>query len=205
MISVRTLALVLASVLTVGSACALAQLTITERLSLTGTVEAVAGGRLTIRDDEGARHEVRVQKADEQSVPLADGRIEPGATVVRLEGLRLDTGDVVAKTLVAENPATTTIPARGDDALENKYRSLSAEPPTEPRLVRSPHFAFLTDVSDREWAVIRDKLERIIGLLERFFGRKSTGVVEGFIVRDLAAWPRGMLREPIASRRWPSR
>ena len=317
MISVRTLALVLASVLTVGSPCALAQLTITERLSLTGTVEAVAGGRLTIRDDEGARHEVRVQKADEQSVPLADGRllafpadvrisgpvdpaklkpgqvvrfrcrlsvraatdgevseitvidaddatigvawshgppeaktaadcvvtaavlraskgrlavelppdtpfkkktviackltgnataviesrdlrrIEPGATVVRLEGVRLDTGDEVAKTLVAENPATTTIPARGDDALENKYRSLSAEPPTEPRLVRSPHFAFLTDVSDREWAVIRDKLERMVGLLERFFGRKSTGVVEGFIVRDLAAWPRGMLQEPM--------
>ena len=317
MISVRTLALVLASVLTVGSPCALAQLTITERLSLTGTVEAVAGGRLTIRDDEGGRHEVRVQKADEQSVPLADGRllafpadvrisgpvdpaklkpgqvvrfrcrlsvraatdgevseitvidaddatigvawshgppeaktaadcvvtaavlraskgrlavelppdtpfkkktviackltgnataviesrdlrrIEPGATVVRLEGVRLDTGDEVAKTLVAENPAATTIAARGDDALENKYRSLSAEPPIVPRLVRSPHFAFLTDVSDREWAVIRDKLERMVGLLERFFGRKSTGVVEGFIVRDLAAWPRGMLREPM--------
>lgn len=317
MTSVRAFAVVLASALTAQCPCALAQLTIAERLSLTGTVEAVAGGRLTIRDGEGARHEVRVQKADEQGVPLADGRllafpaelritgpvdpaklkpgqvvrfrchlsakaatdgevseitvvdagdgtigvawshgppeakatadcmitaavlrasrgrlavelppgmpfqkktvvscrlsgnataaiesrdlrrIEPGARVIRLEGVRLDTGDVVARTLVVENPVATAVAPRGDDALENKYRSLSAEPPTGPRLVRSPHFAFLTDVSDREWAVIRDKLERMVGLLERFFGRKSAGVVEGFIVRDLAAWPEGMLREPL--------
>ena len=99
MISVRTLALVLASVLTVGSPCALAQLAITERLSLTGTVEAVAGGRLTIRDDEGGRHEVRVQKADEQSVPLADGRLLAFPADVRISGpvdpAKLKPGQVV--------------------------------------------------------------------------------------------------------------
>ena len=48
---------------------ALAQVSIVERLSLTGTVEAVAGTRLTVRDDSGTRHEVRVQKPGEPGVP----------------------------------------------------------------------------------------------------------------------------------------
>jgi hypothetical protein len=294
-----------------------AQVSIAERLSLSGTVEAVAGNRVTLRDDAGTRHEVRVQRGDEQGVPLADGRLlafpaevriggvvepaklkpgqlvrfrtrltargtvdgtaaeiavvdaadatvgvawphgppegkaaadcvvtagvmragktrlavelpagqpfpkrtviactlpdgvtatlesrelkrlEPGATVSRLEAVKLDTGDVVARSLVAENPSARGVADRGDDALENRYRGLSDVPPSEPRLVRSPHFAFMTDISDREWAVIRDKLERMVGILERFFGRKAGGVVGGFIVRDLAGWPAGLLQEPM--------
>jgi hypothetical protein len=294
-----------------------AQVSIAERLTLTGTVEAVAGNRVTLRDDAGTRREVRVQRGGEQGVPLADGRLlafpaeiritgrvepaklkpgqlvrfhtrltakgtvdgtaseiavvdadgatvgvawphgppdgkaaadcvvtagvlragktrlavelpagqpfpkrtvvactlpdgaratlesrdlrrlEPGATVTRLEAVRLDTGDVVARELAAENPSARAVADRGDDALENRYRSLSDTPPREPRLVRSPHFAFMTDVSDREWAVIRDKLERMVGILERFFGRKSSGVVQGFIVRDLSGWPKGLLEQPM--------
>jgi hypothetical protein len=292
------------------------QPTITEQLVLSGAVEGVAGGRVTIRDESGSRHEVRVQKAGEQGVPLADGRLlafpaevritgpvdpaklkpgqivrfrtqlssrgvadgelaelalvdaadaaigvawphgppagankaegvvtasvlrasrtrlavelpasqpfpkktvifcsladgirasleshdlkrlEPAATISRLEAVRLDTGDVVAKLLVADNPAAKAVTPKGDDVLENKYRSLSDKPPAAPRLVRSPHFAFITDIPDREWAVLRDKLERMVELLEQFFGRKSTGVVEGFIVRDLGVWPAGSLEEP---------
>jgi len=298
------------------STTARGQVSIVERLTLTGTVEAVAGHRVTMRDAAGARHEIRVQQAAEQGVPLADGRLlalpaeitiggsvepatlepgqvvrfrirltakgaaegaaadiavvdadtatigvawphgppegkaatdcvvtagvlragktrlavelpagtpfpkrtvvsgtlaaaaratleshdlrrlEPGAVVSRLEAVRLDTGDVVARRLVAENSAPRAA-ARGDDALENRHRSLSDTPPAGPRLVRSQHFAFMTDVSDREWAVIRDKLERMVGVLERFFGRKAGGTVEGFIVRDLAAWPAGLLEEPL--------
>jgi len=298
-----------------------AQVSIAERLSLSGTVEAVAGNRVTLRDDAGTRHEVRVQRGDEQGVPLADGRLlafpaevriggvvepaklkpgqlvrfrtrltargtvdgtaaeiavvdaadatvgvawphgppegkaaadcvvtagvmragktrlavelpagqpfpkrtviactlpdgvtatlesrelkrlEPGATVSRLEAVKLDTGDVVARSLVAENPSARGVADRGDDALENRYRGLSDVPPSEPRLVRSPHFAFMTDISDREWAVIRDKLERMVGILERFFGRKAGGVVGGFIVRDLAGWPAGLLQEPLGPAR----
>ncbi len=298
------------------STTARGQVSIAERLTLSGTVEAVAGHRVTMRDDAGTRHEIRVQRAGEQGVPLADGRLlafpaevsvggvvdpatlepgqvvrfrilltakgaaegaagdltvvdadaatigvawphgppegkaaadcvvtagvlragktrlavelpagaafpkrtvvsgtlaadaqatlesrdlrrlAPGAVVSRLEAVRLDTGDLVARRLVAENRSPRAA-ARGDDVLENRHRSLSDTPPSEPRLVRSQHFAFMTDVSDREWAVIRDKLERMVGVLERFFGRKARGMVEGFIVRDLAAWPAGLLEEPL--------
>jgi len=290
------------------------QVSVVERLEITGVVESAAGGRLTVRDPQGGRHEVRVQAPGERGVALADGRllafpaavrvtggfdlaklkpgqvvtfagrlnglgrsegelpavtlvdaagaaigvtmlavptqaaefaactvtapvksaakdrlvvelpqdqafqrktvlafkvadgavtrlesadlgrIEPGATVTRLVALRLDSGDVVAGTLVVETTAAVT--ERGDEKLAHKYRGLSDEPRTEPRLVRSAHFAFLTDVSDREAKIILDTLERMAGLLEKYFGRGPAGVVEGFIVRDLAVFPPGTLVEP---------
>ncbi len=292
------------------------QIRVVEEVSLRGTVEAVAGSRITVRDDKGGRHEVRVQPRGEQGVSLSDGRllaapaeirirgvveflklkpgqvvrfparlnrqgkadgvindlvlvdtlgvtvgvsmpeepakpadfsdcevtaavklaakgrlavelpqdrafqrktvlsfrvagdlvprlesgdlrrIEPGATVVELAAVKLETGDLVAKTLVVEIAGREGVQERGDAALAAKYRSLSDEPKREPRLIRSPHFAFLTDVSDREARIILDKLERMAGLLERYFGRGPTGVVEGFIVRDLEVFPPDTLAEP---------
>jgi len=291
------------------------QVSVVERLNIEGVVEAAAGGRLTIRDAAGKRHEVRVQAKDEKGVPLADGRllafpadvrvtggfdvaklkpgqvvtfagrlnrlgksdgelaaitlidaagatigvtmpdepekaaefaactvtaavksaakgrivvelpqdkafhrktvlpfkvaedaasrldsgdlkrIEPGATVTRLEAVRLSSGDIVAKTLVVETAAAAAVKEKGDEKLANKYRALSDEPKKEPRLVRSAHFAFLTDVSDREAKIILDKLERMTGLLEKYFGRGPAGPIEGFIVRDLAVFPPGTLTE----------
>lgn len=139
--------------------------------------------------------------------PLADGaiarlvsndpaRIEPGAKIVRLEALRLDMGDIVAQALEVENQVTKTVADKGDDALERRFRALSDSPPAEPRLVRSAHFAFMTDVSDREWAVISEKLERMVKALETFLGRRMTGVVEGFVAKDLGKFPPGMIDEP---------
>lgn len=291
------------------------QVSIVERLAIEGTVESVAGGRVTVRDAAGKRHEVRVQPQGERGVPLADGRllefpadvrvtggfdvaklkpgqvvtfagrlnrlgksdgelaaitlidaagatigvtmpdepekaaefaactvtaavksaakgrivvelpqdkafhrktvlpfkvaedaatrlesgdlkrIEPGATVTRLEAVRLSSGDIVAKTLVVETAAAAAVKEKGDEKLANKYRALSDEPKQEPRLVRSAHFAFLTDVSDREAKIILDKLERMAGLLEKYFGRGPAGPIEGFIVRDLAVFPPGTLTE----------
>lgn len=120
-------------------------------------------------------------------------RIEPGGRVLRLEAIRLTPDDLVARTIEVRNPVAETVADKGDEVLERKYRSLSDIPPAEPRLVRSPHFAFMTDVSDREWAVIRDKLERMVQMLERFLGRRMTGVVEGFVARDLDTFPPGMI------------
>ena len=120
-------------------------------------------------------------------------RIEPGATVVRLEAIHLAIGDLVARSLEVENRPTKAVVDTGDEALERKFRGLSDEAPAQPRLVRSPHFAFLTDVSDREWAVISFKLERMVTALQKFLGRRMTGVVEGFVARDLARFPAGMI------------
>jgi hypothetical protein len=295
---------------------AVGQVRVVEEVSITGTVESVAGGRVTVRDAAGDRREVRVQARGERGVALADGRllefpadvriagtfavaklkpgqvvrfdgrinrfgktdgevaaitlvdaagaqlgvqlaavpeqpadfgactvtaavklvskgrlavelpadkafekktvlafktaaaavarlesgdlkrIEPGARVLRLEAVRLDSGDTVARTLVVEAVPGATEQERSGDKLAAKYLALSDDPRQEPRLVRSAHFAFLTDVSDREAKIILDKLERMAGLLEKYFGRGPAGVVEGFIVRDLAAFPPGTLAEP---------
>jgi len=122
-------------------------------------------------------------------------RAGAGAKVTQLSAARLNTGDVVAKSVKIEVAGGTTARASVDDQLLAKYRHLSDEP-TRPRLVRSPHFAFMTDVSDRQARIILDKLETMVGLLTKYFGRAPTGVVEGFIVRDLSGWPDGLLKEP---------
>ena len=309
--------LILAALLAACLPPAHAQVSARERLQITGTVEAVAGDRVTVRNDQGERFEVRVHRKGEQGVQLADGRllsfpaevrigggfdvarlkpgqvvrfearlnaagrsdgevrtltlvdadaaeigvtqraepatlgafvacsvtaavkqaskgrlvvqlptdkpfnrktllafkvaaeaeaslesaelkrIEPGSKVTRLEAIRLDTGDIVAQTLVVETVAGAAVKERGDDKLANKYRTLSDEPRREPRQIRSAHFSFLSDVSDREARIILDKLERMAGLLERYFNRRPAGIVEGFIVRDLAAFPPGALSDPL--------
>jgi hypothetical protein len=170
---------------------------------ITATVKTVNAKKLVVelpRDRAWNRKTVL-------AVPLGDGaaarltsddpaRIEPGARVVELVALRIQGGELVARRLEVENAAATKVADTGDEALERKYRGLSAEAPAQPRLVRSAHFAFVTDVSDREWAVISFKLERMVSALETFLGRRMTGVVQGFVARDLAKFPDGMIDEP---------
>ena len=171
---------------------------------VTAPVKQATKGRLTLQlPGEKAfrgRTLLSFKLAPEVKAGLESGelrRIEAGAKVVRLEAVRLDTGDVLARRIVIETVSGAAVRERGDDKLANKYRSLSDEPKSEPRLIRSPHFAFLTDVSDREARIILDKLERMAGLLERYFGRRPGGVVEGFIVRDLNVFPAGTFSEPL--------
>lgn len=122
-------------------------------------------------------------------------RAAAGATVTKLVAVRLNTGDIVAKTIEIEVTSRTTARASVDDALLAKYRHLSDEP-QKPRLIRSQHYAFMTDVSERQARIILDKLETMTVLLSQYFGQVPSGVVEGFIVRDLNVWPTGLLKEP---------
>lgn len=289
------------------AACSYAQVSIHEKLTLTGTVESLTAGVVVVKDDKGTRHELRVQGPGDQGVALTSGallafpgdvkvtgvfdpatlkpgqivrfeaalsragtsagevaevklldaegkpgiewhagppnaaeqatctvtaavkqvakdalvieplpgeeiqrtgairfktagdvrgvfesadprRIDAGATVVECAAVRLDTGDVVVKSLVVRNPAKAAVEHKGDDVLAAKYQKLSNEPHKAPRDVRSAHFAFKTDLSDREAAILLDKLERMAGLLQNHFRRPALGVVNGFVVRDLDAW-----------------
>ena len=104
---------------------------------------------------------------------------------------------LAAFALVIATPAAAQEPAQARPPVASRRSVLSDEPRPEPRLIRSRHFSFLSDVSDREAKRILDKLETMVGLLERYFGRRQRGVIEGFIVHDLAVWPEGMLTEPL--------
>ena len=88
-------------------------------------------------------------------------------------------------------------PATASPSAASRQSVLSDEPKATPRPIRSRHFSFLSDVSDRDAKLILDKLETMVGLLERFFGCRQRGVIEGFIVHDLAVWPEGVLTEPL--------
>ena len=122
-------------------------------------------------------------------------RAAPGAKVTTLLIARLNTGDLVAKQLDVEVGAATTRKPDVNAKLLDKYRHLSDEPQS-PRLIRSAHFRFMTDVSDREAQIILDKLETMVRLLTRYFGRAPTGFIDGYIVHDLSKWPEGLLKEP---------
>ena len=104
---------------------------------------------------------------------------------------------LAALVLAIPTPAAAQQPAKAKPPAASRHPILSDEPRQEPRLIRSHHFSFLSDVSDREAKRILDKLETMVGLLERFFGRRQRGVIEGFIVHDLAVWPEGVLTEPL--------
>ena len=170
---------------------------------VTATVKTVTAKKLVVelpRDKAWNRKTVLAVPLGEAAVARLTSddpaRIEPGARVVSVVAIQLQGGELVARSLEVENAAAAKVADKGDEALERKYRGLSAEPPAQPRLVRSQHFAFMTDVSDREWAVISFKLERMVSALETFLGRRMTGVVEGFVARDLAKFPDGMIDEP---------
>ncbi|MCM2369500.1 hypothetical protein [Aporhodopirellula aestuarii] len=162
----------------------------------------VSNGRLLVQvpaNNGFTRKQVlSFQLADDATVSFQSNdirRAAAGSKVVRLEAARLNTGDLVAKAVEIEIGGETTARASVDDKLLARYRHLSDEP-QPPRLVRSSHFAFMTDVSDRQARIILDKLETMAGLLTKYFGRAPTGVVEGFVVRDLSGWPNGLLKEP---------
>lgn len=135
--------------------------------------------------------------ADDANVSFKSNDIRragAGAKVTQMSAVRLNTGDLVAKSVSIRVATGTTARASVDDQLLAKYRHLS-DKPQQPRLVRSPHFAFMTDVSERQARIILDKLETMAELLTKYFGRAPTGTVEGFIVRDLSGWPDNVLKE----------
>ena len=123
------------------------------------------------------------------------GRARAGAKVIQLEVVRLNTKDLVAKTLRVEVNAQTSRAETLDERLNNKYSNLS-DAKRQPRVIRSPRFTFMTDISDRQARILLDKLETMATLLTRYFGRGPKYQVEGFIVNDLRVWPEGVLTEP---------
>ncbi len=169
---------------------------------IVGQVTRLARGRLVIGVPAGGeftrKTALSFQVADDLEVLLASddyNRAAPGSKVTRLIAARLNTGDLVARELKVEVNHQTTKAESVDEKLLAKYRKLSDEP-TAPRMVRSAHFMFMTDVSDRQAQIILDKLEVMATLLTKYFGQAPSGVVEGFIVRDLSKWPEGTLKEP---------
>ena len=68
----------------VSTACG--QMSVREQFTTSGTVEAVAAGRLIVRDEEGSRLEVRLQGRDDRGVMLSDGALLAFPAEVQITG-----------------------------------------------------------------------------------------------------------------------
>ncbi|MFM8436759.1 MAG: hypothetical protein ACKOBP_15765 [Planctomycetia bacterium] len=51
------------------------QVRVVEELALAGSVEAVSGGLVTVRDERERRLQIRIQRPDDKGVALTDGRL----------------------------------------------------------------------------------------------------------------------------------
>ena len=169
---------------------------------VTGQFVRVLNQRMVVRVPEGngftRKTTLSLALATDVKVTFTSDDIKQavvGGKVTQCVAARLNTGDIVAKQLLVEVSKYEVGLNSLDAKLYAKYKHLSDESQL-PRLIRSVHFAFMTDVSDREGQVILHKLETMVGLLSKYFGRAPTSVINGFIVRNLDVWPQGILKEP---------
>lgn len=115
-------------------------------------------------------------------------RAGPGAKVKSGFAWQLSTGDFAIEEIELEIDGRSLARPRTDEALVAKFRHLSDEP-VKPREVRSARAILKTDVSERQAQIILAKLERLIPLLEKYFGKRMEALITGFVVRDISQWP----------------
>ena len=104
-------------------------------------------------------------------------------------------GDYVVKSIKLFANHKPSVQDEFDRLLRKKYAHLSTSP-MKPRMIRSQHFIFMSDVSEQDAKVLLEKLETMHSLLRGYFGAAPGNVIEGFVVEDLAAWPQEIFQEP---------
>ena len=173
---------------------------------LVGVVVRVRSDRLTVAipDNELIRKSKLVIPLDKDAVvrvTLSDlSRVAAGAKVVRAAVVRFDTGDWAVRSIDVELARSSESgreahKGRGGGKRkasrlvrdEDRYGHLSDEP-SRPRDVRSAHFLLRTDVSDRKARITLDRLETMFALLGNYFGRRPSGPIECYVVRDMSQW-----------------
>src|SRR5262245_29165916 len=81
--------------------------------------------------------------------------------------------------------------ARGADTTAPQPRA--AVGPAAPADYRSAHFLVHTDLPVKDAKELLDRLETMLALISRYWGRPSVGTIECYVVKDLANWPQGSL------------
>jgi hypothetical protein len=63
----------------------------------------------------------------------------------------------------------------------------------KPTDYTSPHFLMHTDLSAAEAKELLTRLETMLGLISAYWGKPPSGVIECYVVKDLANWPDGSI------------
>lgn len=139
---------------------------------------------------------LRIKLADHAKLDINESNLDrcvAGDIVKVLKVLELDSGDLVAEQIEIEldrkeadrKPAIT---GKSTDLFSPKNYLKYSDKPSAPRDVRSNHFLLHTDLSERSARMLLDKLEYMIGLISRYYGRLPDGIIECYVVRDLTQW-----------------
>lgn len=171
---------------------------------ISGNVEDIRPGRLTLklprsRFASKGRMTIPLSKDVKVTVATRDmSRVREGDQITEVAGVVLSTGDYIASKIsiqMADGSATKTKGNRRkpEPAVETvsstggSYDRFSDDP-VAPRELRSQHYLVKTDLSDRKARMLLDKLETMLALVSRYYGRLQTSVVQCYVVDDPARW-----------------
>ena len=186
-----------------------------EACAITGTVQRFDRGRLTLKVSRSryspkgtilfpvARDAKLVVKSRDLTKVQEEDRIS------EVSGVELNTGDFIIQKIKVSLVATSSgkKDSKGKykkssstaEVLEKKYEKLSDEP-VAPRDVRSQHFIVRTDLSARKAKMLLDKLETMVGLVSRYYGRPLPGVIQCYVAEDLKRWPKDVFPEYVKAK-----
>ena len=141
-------------------------------------------GKLRIRAEETA-----IVRVNESSLD----RCQEGDLVKVLAAFELDSGDIVAERMLIELDRTDSTKdkkaiVKSTDLFDPKNYLKFSDKPSVPRWERSSHFALHTDISERSARMLLDKLEYMIALISKYYGRLPNGIIKCYVVRDLRQW-----------------
>lgn len=80
-------------------------------------------------------------------------------------------------------------PTRTTSKLEIRVEEKGAAPP----IYRTKNFAVQTDIASEEARDLLERLETMLLLIGKYWGRQNRHTIEMFVVRDLEKWPDGIL------------
>ncbi len=172
----------------------------TEQATIVATIQKIKGKRLFLSVPAGpgapkgtvigtlaADAEVRVSSRRWTTARRGDE--------IHAEGLQFDGEDVLVQrctiTLAGSaggGPSRESPRSSRDLEAAKRYAGLSSAP-GQPRMLRSRNFLLHTDLSERNAAQLLEKLETMHGLIVSYFGRRQTGLIECYVVRDISQWP----------------
>ena len=170
---------------------------------IVGAVDNVSSERLTLRVPRSrfarkGKMVVPITKDAKLIVESTDlSKVQPGDEA-NVSGVEFNTGDFVVQTLEVrvvdlvdedrkgkKNKKKSSVSRSSRDTKYDKY----SDKPAPPRPIRGKHYILHTDMSERDAHKLLDKLEKMLGLISRYFGRPQLGIVECYVVQDLKAWP----------------
>ena len=166
------------------------------------SIRRQAMGLVLPKNDFAPTGKLRVRLADSAMLKISEknlDRCRAGDNVKLLMAMKLDSGDRVAEKIVVElareKPSANALTKRSSknstikkDLFDPSNYVKFSDKPSVPRDVRSSHFLLHTDISDRSAKMLLDKLEYMIGLISRYYGRLPSGIIECYVVRDLSQW-----------------